>query len=49
MEPRVLIERTVSNNKTDSIFPDNKHGTCMSIDAAISTDINMKNKKKRKF
>jgi len=35
MEPTVQTNRTVSNNKPDSIIRDNKQGTCMSIDGAI--------------
>ena len=33
-------DRIVSNNKPDIIMCDNKQGTCMSIDVAISADRN---------
>ena len=41
MEPTVLTDRTVANNKLDSIMSDNKQGTCVSIDVAIPGDRNV--------
>jgi hypothetical protein len=41
MERTVLTDRTVPNNKPDSIIRDNKQGTCMSIDGAIAGDGNV--------
>jgi hypothetical protein len=38
MEPRVKTHRIVSNNKLDFIIRDNKPGTCMPIDGAVSAD-----------
>ena len=38
MERTVQTDRTVANNKPDIILPDNKQGTCMSIDVAITGD-----------
>jgi hypothetical protein len=37
----VLTDRIVCDNKLDSIIPDIKQGTCMSIDGAISADRNV--------
>jgi len=44
VEPTVQTYRTVAFNKPDSIKPDNKEGTCMSIKTAISADRNVINK-----
>jgi hypothetical protein len=41
VEPTVRTDRTVANNKPDSIMRDNKQGTCMSIDVAITGDRNV--------
>ena len=41
MEPTVQTDRTVTNNKPDTIIRDNKHGTCMSTDVAIPADRNV--------
>jgi hypothetical protein len=41
MEPTVQTDRTLSNNKPDSIIGDNKQGTFMSIDVAIPADGNV--------
>ena len=41
MEPRVRTDRTAANNKPDSITRDNKQGTCMLIDVAITGDRNV--------
>ena len=41
MEPTVQVDRTVPNNKPESIMCDNKQGTCMSIDVAIPADRNV--------
>jgi DNA modification methylase len=41
MKPTVQNDRTVSNNKPDSIICDNKQGTYMSIDVAIPADRNV--------
>ena len=32
MEPTMRTDRTIANNKPDSIICDNKQGTCMLID-----------------
>ena len=49
MKPTVQTNRTVSNNKPDSIIRDNKQGTCMSIDGAISAGRNVIRKKLGRF
>jgi len=36
--PTVLTDRTVSSSKPDGIMRYNKHGTCLSIDVAISAE-----------
>ena len=41
MEPRVRTDRTAANNKPDSTMGDNKQGTCMLIDVAITGDRNV--------
>jgi hypothetical protein len=41
MEPTVQTDRTISNNKPDITFRENKNGTCMLIDDAISGDRNV--------
>jgi len=41
VEPTVQTDRTVPNNKPDIIFRDNKQGTCMSMDGAISAGKNV--------
>ena len=38
MEPTVKTDRTVSNNRPDSVMCCNKQGTYMSTDVAISVD-----------
>jgi len=45
----VQTDRTVSNNKPDSTIRDNRQGTCMSIDGAISADRHVIKKELRKF
>ena len=41
MEPTVQTDRTVSNNKPDSIIRDDTEGTCMSKDVAVPGDGNV--------
>jgi hypothetical protein len=41
MEPTVQTDRTIPNNKPDIIIRDNKNGTCMLTDVAISGDRNV--------
>ena len=41
---KVQTDRTIPNNKPDSIIRDNEKGTCMLIDVAISGDRNVVNK-----
>jgi len=41
VEPTVQADRTVVNNKPDSIMCFNKQGTCISIDVANSADRNV--------
>ena len=38
---RVQTDRTIPNNKPDSIIRDNGKGTCMLMDVAISGDRNV--------
>ena len=42
-------DRTITNNKPDSIVCDNEKGTCVSIDVAISGDRNMIKKEVKKI
>ena len=46
---QVQTDRTIPNNKPDSIIRDNEKGTCMLIDVAISVDRNVTKKKPRRF
>jgi hypothetical protein len=48
MEPTVLTDRIVSNNKTDIVIRDNKQGKCMSIDVAIPVNRNVIKKEAEK-
>jgi hypothetical protein len=41
LEPTVQTDRTIPDNKPDIIMPDNKQGTRLLIDAAISGDRNV--------
>ena len=41
VEPTVQTDRTVSNNKPDSIIRDDTEGTCMSKDVAVPGDGNV--------
>ena len=41
MEPTVRTDRTVANNRPDSMMSDNKQGTCVSIDVAFPGDRNV--------
>ena len=41
MEQKVRNDRTIVSNKPDIIIGDNKKGTCMLIDAAITGDRNV--------
>jgi hypothetical protein len=45
MEPTIRTDRTIPNNKPDFINRDNKQGTCILIDVAISGDRNVIKKK----
>jgi hypothetical protein len=45
---QVQTYRTISNNKPDIIIHDNKKGTCILIDFAISGDRNAINKEAEK-
>jgi len=38
---QVQTDKTISNNKPDTIIRDNKNGTCMLIDVAIPGDRNV--------
>jgi hypothetical protein len=49
VETKVRTDRTVSNNKPDSIIGDNKQGTCMSLDVAIPADRNVIKKEAQKI
>jgi hypothetical protein len=49
MEPTVQRERTSPNNKPDIIIRDNKQGTCMSTDVAITADRNVIKKEVEKI
>jgi len=49
VEPIAQTDRTVCNNKPDIIMRDNKHGTCLSIDGAISADRNVIKKEDEKI
>jgi hypothetical protein len=49
MEPTVQTDGIVSNIKPDSTIRDNKQGTCMSIDGAISADRRVIKKELRIF
>jgi len=42
-------DRTVHNNKPDITICDNKQGTCISIDMAISADRNVNKKEAEKI
>jgi len=46
---QVQTDRTIPNNKPDTIISDNEKRTCMLIDVAISGDRNVIKKKSRKF
>ena len=39
--PYCGTDRTVANSKPDSIMSDNKQGTCVSIDVAVTGDRNV--------
>ena len=41
MEPAVRTDRNIPNNKPDITICDNKQGTCMLIDVAITGDRNV--------
>jgi hypothetical protein len=45
----VQTDRTITNNKPDSIIRDIEKGTCVSIDAAISGDRNVTKKEVKKI
>jgi len=45
----VRTDRTIPNNNPDIIIRDNKKGTCVLIDVAISGDRNVIEKEKRRF
>jgi len=45
---QVQTDRTISSNKRDNIIHDNKKGTCMLIDVAISGDRNVIKKEAEK-
>jgi hypothetical protein len=45
----VQTDRTIPNDKSDIIIRDNEKGTCMSIDVAISGDINVIKKEAEKI
>jgi hypothetical protein len=49
VEPTVRTDGNIINNKPDSIIRDNKHGTCLSIDAAISGGRNVIRKEAEKI
>jgi len=38
---QIQTDRTIPNNKSDIIIPDNEKGTCVLIDVAISGDRNV--------
>ena len=44
---QVQTDRTIPNNKPDTIIRDNEKGTCMLIDVAISGDRNVIKKRSR--
>ena len=46
---QVQTDRTIPNNKPDSIIRDNEKGTCMLIDVAISGDRNVIQKEAEKI
>jgi hypothetical protein len=46
---QVQTDRTIPNNKPDSIIRDNEKGTCMLIDVAISGDRNVIKKEAEKI
>ena len=45
---QIQTDRTIPNNKPDIIIGDNKKGTCMLIDVAISGDRNVIKKENKK-
>jgi len=49
MEQKVRNDRTIVSNKPDIIIGDNKKGTCMLIDAAITGDRNVIKKEDEKI
>jgi len=49
MEPTVRTDRTIPNNTADIVIGDNKPGTYMSIDVAISWDRNVIKKEAEKI
>jgi len=49
VEPTVQADRTVANNKPDSIMCYKKQGTCMSIDVTIPADRNVIKKQVEKI
>ena len=46
---QVQTDRTIPNNKPDIIIRDNKQGTCMSVDVAVSGDRNVIKKEAEKI
>jgi len=46
---QIQTDRTIPNNKPDTVISDNEKGTCMLIDVAISGDRNVIKKKLTRF